>query len=342
MLPFVKTSEGVNVFCNGKNNLVRREHVAFKKLMEFVNSGDEKSFLDLLNTENAAAKIIGNVSKGSVEFKNGRLYKNGVELKDISVLTERVLELFLNRLDGLVREGLNVSPLLNFVEKLLNNTSFRSIQEAYQFIERNNLPITEDGDFLAYKSVSSNYKDKYSGKFDNKPGSVHEMARNMVDDDREKHCSYGFHVGAFEYAGPGGHFNEDGDRVMIVKVNPADIVSVPSDYECQKCRVCRYSVVSEYTNKMTNAVYTNDAKDIGIDEYDGWYPDKFEQLKSDDDIVLMYRDKHSDDYRLRHATVIENDFDNERVTVRLRVPEEKAGEIRSFNWERMEDVKVVS
>jgi hypothetical protein len=324
MLPFVKTSEGVNVFCNGKNNLVRREHVAFKKLMGFVNDGDEKSFLDLLNTENVAAKIVGSVNNGTIE------------------LAEPVYNLFVNRLDGLVRDGLSVTPLLNFVEKLVQNPSYRSVKEAYQFIERNNLPITEDGDFLAYKSVRSNYFDKHSGKFDNKPGSVHEMPRNKVDDDCERHCSYGFHVGAYEYAGPGGHFNESGDHVMIVKASPADIVSVPSDYDCQKCRVCKYSVVSEYSGKMNNPVYTNDAQDVGIDEYDGWYPDDFEDLEIDDDIVFMYRDKHSDDWKMRHATVMENDLDSCRITARLRMPEDKAGEVRSFSWERMDDVKVVS
>jgi hypothetical protein len=41
---------------------------------------------------------------------------------------------------------------------------------------------------------------------------------------------------------------------MIVKINPADVVAIPTDYNNQKGRCCRYEVVDEYV--------ANDGKDV--------------------------------------------------------------------------------
>ena len=71
-----------------------------------------------------------------------------------------------------------------------------------------------------------------------------EMERNKVDDNRDVTCSYGFHIASFDYAD-----TFQAGRMMIVKVNPKDVVSVPSDHGNQKCRVSRYEVVGEDESK---------------------------------------------------------------------------------------------
>ena len=45
-----------------------------------------------------------------------------------------------------------------------------------------NLPVTEDGCFLAYKAVRSDFKDKWRGTFGNSVGQVCEMRRAKVND----------------------------------------------------------------------------------------------------------------------------------------------------------------
>jgi len=82
----------------------------------------------------------------------------------------------------------------------MSNPSMTSRNELFLFLEAANLPITEDGCFLAYKAVTSDFKDKHSRKFDNSPGVTLEMPRRDVDDNREQTCSYGFHAAAYEYA----------------------------------------------------------------------------------------------------------------------------------------------
>ena len=67
------------------------------------------------------------------------------------------------------------------------------------------------------------------------------MPRSEVDENPDNHCSSGFHVGAWEYA------SSFGERVVLVEVDPADVVSVPNDYNAQKCRVTKYKVLSDLT-----------------------------------------------------------------------------------------------
>ena len=82
---------------------------------------------------------------------------------------------------------------------------------------------------------------------DNSPGKIVEMARNEVDDNMHNTCSTGLHFCSKEYLD---HFGKvrDGkkkDRVVILKINPADVVSIPADYNSTKGRACRYEVIGE-------------------------------------------------------------------------------------------------
>ena len=36
-----------------------------------------------------------------------------------------------------------------------------------------------------------------------------------------------------------------GERTVIVKINPRDVISIPSDYNNSKGRACRYEVIGE-------------------------------------------------------------------------------------------------
>ena len=110
------------------------------------------------------------------------------------------------------------------------------VNELYSFLEHKAMPLTPDGNFLAYKAVKDDYTDWYSGTFNNKVGETLEMVRNNVCDDAQVGCSHGFHAGSLDYAesfGNGGH-------LMVVEIDPQDVVSVPNDCDCQKLRTCKY------------------------------------------------------------------------------------------------------
>jgi hypothetical protein len=136
----------------------------------------------------------------------------------------------------------------------MTNPSKRAVTELYGFLEKNSLPITPDGHFLAYKKVRNDYLDIHSGTMDNSVGMIVEMERNEVDDNKDQTCSTGLHFCSQDYLP---HFGSGSDsRVVIVKINPSDVVSIPSDYNNAKGRACRYVVVGEIGNegdKIDNA-----------------------------------------------------------------------------------------
>ena len=94
------------------------------------------------------------------------------------------------------------------------------------------MPLTPEGNFLAYKGVNDDFTDKYTGKFSNAVGQVLEMRRNGVCDDANMGCSSGFHAGSYDYAKG---YASGGGNLMVVEIDPSDVVSVPLDCDCQNC-----------------------------------------------------------------------------------------------------------
>ena len=160
------------------------------------------------------------------------------------------------------------------------NVSANSVNELYSFLSYKSLPITPEGNFLAYKGVKNDFysssgnistvvvqgKVNEAGNILNTLGSTIEVARRSVDDNKDNHCSFGLHVGSFDYAtswaGPTG-------RLLVVEVNPADAVSVPTDCSFQKLRVSKYKVHSDITperKEINEPVYSTD--DSEDDDYD--------------------------------------------------------------------------
>lgn len=249
-LPFIRSASGnCTVVVGGKSFLVAPDHLNYKILMKAVEDGDEKTFLRNVDIPRTIAKKSG----GAVQVENGVVTYNGEPIH--SVVAQRILEF--------MQAGLPFKPLQNFLANLMENPSKRSIEQLYTFLENKNLPITDDGCFLGYKTVKNNWKDKHSGTIDNSPGTVVKVARNSVDDDFRNQCSYGLHVGGLEYVRG---FASGNDRFLIVKVNPKHAVAVPTDYNCQKLRVEEYLVVSEVSREfvLQNPLYASDG-----DNYDG-------------------------------------------------------------------------
>jgi hypothetical protein len=195
-------------------------------------------------------------------------------------------------------KGLPFEPLVNFLDNLMQNPSMQSQKELYDFLEHENLAITSDGHFLAYKAVRSDFKDKYRGTFDNSIGNIVTMQRAKVDDDRARGCSDGLHAGALNYVASYGNMDA-GDRIVIVKINPKDVVSVPSDCNCEKLRTCRYEVVAEYEGELVKPLYSSDFSYDEHDEYDDEdynLEDSYWDQFDDDDEEDYEDDEDWDDY----------------------------------------------
>jgi hypothetical protein len=127
---------------------------------------------------------------------------------------------------------------------------------------KENLPITDDGCFLAYKAVTNQYLDKHTRTVDNTPGSnaVPPMPRYKVDDNPDSHCSTGYHVGALPYVQgfASGYGSVNGDKIVVCQVDPANVVSVPNDCNGEKMRVTHYTVLCDYNGPLPSDYQSGD------------------------------------------------------------------------------------
>lgn len=142
-----------------------------------------------------------------------------------------------------------------FMERLYTNPSETSREHLFYFIEANGLQVTPDGDIVLYKGTQESGLSSRSGygivngveieygQLQNALGSVIEIPRTMVDDNRGALCSVGLHVGAYEYVV--GTYRNQWPRLWTVIVNPRDVVAVPHDFKSSKIRVTRYVVVED-------------------------------------------------------------------------------------------------
>lgn len=224
--PFIIQGNNVTVVIGNKPHTVSKTHITYQKVVDAIKAGDWETVQNVIEPK----KVVLDFGQGRVSIKGETLYWDG-EVFNGALATRMV---------AMLTEGFTIEPLIKFMENLMENPSKRSVDELYTFLEKNNLPITPDGHFLAYKKVRGDYKDCHSGTMDNSPGQVLTMQRNKVDDNQNNTCSYGLHFCSQEYLK---HFG--GERVVIVKINPRDVVSIPNDYNHTKGRTCRYEVVGE-------------------------------------------------------------------------------------------------
>ena len=254
----IKTNESLTAVIDGTPFTISAEHPAFNDAVKALSQGNVNLLHTTLDLATAIKSKFESCQVGGLTIENGNVYYEGELIHNYVV--DKILEF--------MKEGLPFKPLVNFLEKLLENPSRRAINELYSFLEHKNMPICEDGDFLAYKSVRQDFRDHHSGKFSNHVGAVLSMPRNAVCDDAEVGCSYGFHAGSHQYASS---FGGSGKRLVIVKINPADVVSVPKDCDCQKLRTSRYEVIKEFTG-----VYKSPMAKDGEDYYaeDDGYEDE--------------------------------------------------------------------
>jgi hypothetical protein len=227
--PYLIQGNNIVVVIGTNSHTISKTHITYQKVLDAIKANDWDTVKDTIEPK----KVVLNYGQGNVEVQGEKLFWKGSEMH--SALSNRMIQM--------LQEGFPVEPLVNFMENLMQNPSKRAVTELYGFLEKNNLPITPEGHFLAYKKVRKDFKDIHSGTMDNSVGQILEMARNEVDDDQNRTCSTGLHFCSESYLP---HFGRDhGDHVMILKINPADVVSIPNDYNNAKGRACRYEVIGE-------------------------------------------------------------------------------------------------
>lgn len=247
-MKFTETRNSLSIEVDNQIIMIGRFDLRFKRVSEALGAKNWNLVREAIKPENA-------LTDTGFDLKDGEIWHDGEKLPDSLV----------KRVRDLISMGMKLDPVLKFWKKLKDNPSYNCRENLYKFLEANNIPLTEDGDFIGYKKVREDFKDIHSGTFDNSPGQVLSMPRNKVSDLSSETCSSGLHVCSFEYLS---HFgNSTTDKVLLVEVNPTHCVSIPIDYNWTKLRVCQYRVLSvlENVQPLNQAIFNNDSTNHDFD-----------------------------------------------------------------------------
>jgi len=211
------------------------------------------------------------IRQATINYEDISVADGWVYVKDEPVhnsLTGRILDLAV--------AGLPYDPFVRFLANLSENPSEESRNALFDFLEQGRFPLTDDGCFLGYKGVTegmltdengNRYRtlvDHHTRSIDMSPGSTPPaMDWDEVDNNRNNACGRGYHVGTLTHARGFGH------RMVVVKVNPRDCVSVPtSDTTKLRCRL--YTVVNEFEDAASAKQFARPVYQEDEYEADDW------------------------------------------------------------------------
>jgi len=234
-IPFSVTNNSLTFFVKGRPHGLHKDHENFATVRKLLLTPgvdhDVEQLMDLVDARRAYIRA----SFGRIQFDRNEILWQGKPLHNIWV--ERIIQLR--------AEGLDHEPLFNALDRLVQNPTPQAIERLPIFLDRVALPFMPDGRFLAFKGVTANYESAHVSpdgtRFRHQVGDKPRMPREAVDPNPSNTCSTGLHVGAPGYVRE--HYSGGSYALVLVAVDPIDVVSVPTDYDGEKMRVCGYEVI---------------------------------------------------------------------------------------------------
>lgn len=212
-----------------------------------IEKNDHKK-LKALVKKTSIQELTKQFKKKNINIKNGKFFFKDKEIHNS--LTTHIINLY--------HKKLPLEAATAFFERIMKNPSEYSRNELFDFMQMTRLPLTSRGTFLAYRSIDDNWKDKHTHKIDNRIGKIVQMKRNEVDANRNNTCSSGLHFAGYEY---NKNYNFNNGFLTIVEIDPKDVVSIPTDYNLQKGRCCKFKVLDVVDNvKALEDLWYFDAK----------------------------------------------------------------------------------
>lgn len=249
MIPYTITPKGISVLINNRPRIISTDHMNYQACFDALKAGD----IDALATLADIPAWVASITYGKVAIGEDMTVRfDGVPMHN--TMTERLI--------SMLRQGLNPEPIAKFMERLFLNPVPTAHGELYTWLEKGNMPITDDGCFIAYKRVNADYTSCHDHKTPNHVGTMVSMERrDLADSDFRQQCSTGLHFCSYEYLS---HFG--GSRTLVLKVAPEDVVAIPDDHGNTKGRAWRYEVIGEVPSSeriadfRVKAVVTEDDK----------------------------------------------------------------------------------
>lgn len=274
-IPYIETVSGYTFFLEGNPISVDSSDARYTEVTNALRENNMEQLRGILR-DNQEAYLLSKISTITQYFndlkftitKNSLHATEEVVSADVSYKGQPLPEVLKQKLIEMYKAGAkDFSHLFNFIDNLLANPDKNSREQLYGFLVHKNMPITDNGTFIAYKGVRGDYysitgntstvvlegKVNEQGHILNEFGKTIRVRHEDVENDPAVGCSQGLHVGSYEYAA---NFKSRDGRLLAVEVNPKDVVSVPLDCACQKCRVSSYKVLNEVTTHFKSLTAT--------------------------------------------------------------------------------------
>lgn len=271
-IAYTITPSSVNLLLHGRMRTLNSTHPNFSAVREALKNYGlygaspelEARIADLTDIPQFIAKV----TAGRVKVGDNAVYFDDKEVR--GVIAKRLLDM--------LGQGFNISPLARFLDRLMSNPIPTAADEFYLWMEQSELPLTDDGCFLAFKKVKDDYKSYHDNATDNSIGTkLPLLPEDRYDTNRNRTCSAGYHFCSFNYLSS--YFGHKG-RVVICKIAPEDVVAIPNDYNNAKGRAKTYEIIGEVPENEAQQFFVGKAvvNDFGTykgagDDYDEDYSD---------------------------------------------------------------------
>lgn len=205
---------------------------------------------------------------------------------------------YVTRLLRHLQEGLDIEPIARYLEKREQNPVISAREEMDLFFDAANTALAPDGDVFVFKKVQDDYSSYHTGrdgkKFFHYIDTELEMDEEEIDTNRYNTCSTGLHFCSYAYLP---HYYGGQGRVVILKLNPAKIRSIPTDYNHSKGRAQGYKVVGEVPEDEAAVFFQDTPVYYGFDgdDSDDLDADRNDDALDDDGDLDLYRNDADDD-----------------------------------------------
>lgn len=230
--PTLINDQSITILKGNKPLTANRGHACFAQILDRVRRGNFNNIEQLFKIKDRIEQYF------HVKIKNGNqvFYKN----KPVhNALTEKII--------GAMQNNLPYKPYVKFMDRLMDNPSEYCRNQLFNYVERYGFCLDSNGMLYGYKTINSKFRDKYTDTISYSPGRTVTMNRDNCEQNEQISCGPSLHLGMSEYVLNYG--SDKGDKFVLVKFSPKDVISCPVDNQYQKLRVCKLTVVRQVERK---------------------------------------------------------------------------------------------
>lgn len=245
-VPYRISDKTITIVVDRQVHTVQRSAANADALIAELAKG-EFADLEVIKAMASVKNYIVYLSQGRISLTDSGIQFMG-ELVN-SYMTERIMRHH--------AEGVDVSPMLAFMDRVMNHPIIGIQQDIYKWCEKGDMPFTAEGHIIAYKKVDMNWRSYHAspdGTHLHHPiGGYVEMERSAVDPRRDNTCSTGLHFCSYDYLNA--YQGANTGRILILSIDPQDVIAIPTDYNQTKGRACRYRIIGELNHDQAQKFF---------------------------------------------------------------------------------------